>query len=258
MTAQRREAAAEVSATAVHIISRRDFLKGAGVAVAVPTGVLGQTPGMPSEPGTPDQIHLLSEMILREPVFVSWVSRAQATSPRRSGHSYHPYRCAAHPYRCAAPHESPCARHRGAAVVRQCVAREIGVHAVTGPAKPHAPTGCGAEARRVRCPLPAVIVRGLVLVQGRLGAAHFPRRRRCHQKTRGLSIEMPPAAQRNSVHSIRSNCGNSRIRDGRLPGVRAEPSRPKVHALRSSAPLGACPVFGQESSGRWAEHHPSE
>jgi hypothetical protein len=75
------DAAAE-AASAAHSISRRDFLKGAGVAVAAPAGVLGQTPHLPSGDGTPEQIHLTFGDDPSRTVFVSWASPAQATHPR--------------------------------------------------------------------------------------------------------------------------------------------------------------------------------
>ena len=85
MKSQRRanepDAAVEAS-SAVQPISRRDFLKGAGVAVAVPVGVLGQTPDVPSEAGTPEQIHLTYGDDPSRTVFVSWASPAQAIHPR--------------------------------------------------------------------------------------------------------------------------------------------------------------------------------
>jgi 3',5'-cyclic AMP phosphodiesterase CpdA len=69
-------------AAAGHPISRRDFLKGAGVAVAAPVGVLGQTPETPHADGTPEQIHLTFGDDPTRTVFVSWASPAQASNPR--------------------------------------------------------------------------------------------------------------------------------------------------------------------------------
>ena len=63
-------------------ISRRDFLKGAGVAVAAPVGVLGQTPATPRADGTPEQVHLTFGDDPSGTVFVSWASPAQALHPR--------------------------------------------------------------------------------------------------------------------------------------------------------------------------------
>jgi hypothetical protein len=77
---QPRDAAAGLE-SATHSISRRDFLKGAGVAVVAPVGVLGQTPGV-AEGGTPEQIHLTFGDDPSRIVFVSWASPAQATNPR--------------------------------------------------------------------------------------------------------------------------------------------------------------------------------
>src|SRR6516162_11611679 len=77
----RSDAAAETSSPA-HSISRRDFLKGAGVAVAAPVGVLGQAPAVPPELGTPEQIHLTFGDDPSRTVFISWASPAQATNPR--------------------------------------------------------------------------------------------------------------------------------------------------------------------------------
>jgi len=75
------EATAEAS-SAAHSISRRDFLKGAGVAMAAPAGVLGQTPSVPPEAGTPEQIHLTFGDDPSQTVFISWAAPAQATNPR--------------------------------------------------------------------------------------------------------------------------------------------------------------------------------
>jgi hypothetical protein len=74
------ESAATASAHAA--ISRRDFLKGAGVAVAAPVGVLGQTPAPPHDDGAPEQIHLTFGDDPSRTVFVSWASPRQATNPR--------------------------------------------------------------------------------------------------------------------------------------------------------------------------------
>jgi hypothetical protein len=63
-------------------ISRRDFLKGAGVAVAAPAGVLAETPQTPPADGTPEQIHLTFGDDPSSTVFVSWASPAQAIHPR--------------------------------------------------------------------------------------------------------------------------------------------------------------------------------
>jgi Calcineurin-like phosphoesterase/Purple acid Phosphatase, N-terminal domain/TAT (twin-arginine translocation) pathway signal sequence len=64
-------------------ISRRDFLKGAGVAVATPVGALGQTRAAPAHAdGTPEQIHLTFGDDPSRTVFVSWASPAQAIHPR--------------------------------------------------------------------------------------------------------------------------------------------------------------------------------
>lgn len=65
-----------------HSISRRDFIKGAGVAVAAPVGVLGQTPAVPPEGGTPEQVHLTFGNDPARTVFISWASPAQAVNPR--------------------------------------------------------------------------------------------------------------------------------------------------------------------------------
>ncbi|MBV9724623.1 MAG: metallophosphoesterase family protein [Gammaproteobacteria bacterium] len=77
----RTESAAEAPVTA-HSISRRDFLKGAGVAVATPGGVLGETPAGRATAGTPEQIHLTFAEDPSRSVFVSWASPAQAINPR--------------------------------------------------------------------------------------------------------------------------------------------------------------------------------
>jgi hypothetical protein len=69
-------------AAAGHPISRRDFLKGAGVAVAAPVGVLAQTPEAAHADGTPEQIHLTFGDDPTRTVFVSWASPAQASNPR--------------------------------------------------------------------------------------------------------------------------------------------------------------------------------
>jgi hypothetical protein len=69
-------------ATAGHPISRRDFLKGAGVAVAAPAVGWGQNTQLPAEAGTPEQIHLTFGNDPSRSVCVSWVSPAQAVSPR--------------------------------------------------------------------------------------------------------------------------------------------------------------------------------
>src|SRR4029077_701477 len=79
--ADAREANAE-AASAAQPISRRDFLKGAGVAVAVPVGVLGRTPDVPSEDGTPEQIHLTYGDDPARTVFISWASPARAIHAR--------------------------------------------------------------------------------------------------------------------------------------------------------------------------------
>jgi Calcineurin-like phosphoesterase/Purple acid Phosphatase, N-terminal domain/TAT (twin-arginine translocation) pathway signal sequence len=85
MKSQRRadgpDAIAEPS-SAAQPISRRDFLKGAGVAVAVPVGVLGQTPAVPSAGGTPEQIHLTYGDDPSRTVFISWASPAPAIHAR--------------------------------------------------------------------------------------------------------------------------------------------------------------------------------
>jgi hypothetical protein len=85
MKSQRRadepDATAEAS-SAAQPISRRDFLKGAGVAVAVPAGVLGRTPDVPSEGGTPEQIHLTYGDDPSRTVFISWASPARALHAR--------------------------------------------------------------------------------------------------------------------------------------------------------------------------------
>ena len=59
-------------------ISRREFLKGAGVAVAAPVEVLAQAPA----DGTPEQIHLTFGNDPSRTVFVSWASPAPAIRPR--------------------------------------------------------------------------------------------------------------------------------------------------------------------------------
>src|SRR5262252_2126864 len=79
--AEQPDTAVEVS-SAAQSISRRDFLKGAGVAVAVPVGVLGQTPAVPSEGATPEQIHLTYGDDPSRTVFISWASPARAVHPR--------------------------------------------------------------------------------------------------------------------------------------------------------------------------------
>jgi 3',5'-cyclic AMP phosphodiesterase CpdA len=61
-------------------ISRREFLKSAGVAVAAPTQVLGEVSA--SAEGTPEQIHLTFGDDPSRTVFVSWASPAQAIRPR--------------------------------------------------------------------------------------------------------------------------------------------------------------------------------
>jgi len=85
MKSQRRadepDATAEAS-SAAQSISRRDFLKGAGVAVAVPVGVLGRTPDVPSAGGTPEQIHLTYGDDPSRTVFISWASPARAIHAR--------------------------------------------------------------------------------------------------------------------------------------------------------------------------------
>ena len=75
------DAATEAS-SARHSISRRDFITGAGVAVAAPVGVLGQTPAASSEGGTPEQVHLTFGEDPSRTVFISWASPAQSTNPR--------------------------------------------------------------------------------------------------------------------------------------------------------------------------------
>ena len=70
------------AASGTSSISRRDFLKGAGVAVAVPVEVLGQTAPAPHGDGTPEQIHLTFGDDPSRIVFVSWASPAQAINPR--------------------------------------------------------------------------------------------------------------------------------------------------------------------------------
>jgi Calcineurin-like phosphoesterase/Purple acid Phosphatase, N-terminal domain/TAT (twin-arginine translocation) pathway signal sequence len=85
MKSQRRadepDATAEAS-SAAQPISRRDFLKGAGVAVAVPAGVLARTPDVRSEGGTPEQIHLTYGDDPSRTVFISWASPARALHAR--------------------------------------------------------------------------------------------------------------------------------------------------------------------------------
>jgi len=76
------DAAAEAAAAGAHSISRRDFLKGAGVAMAAPVGVLGETQPGPPEGGTPEQIHLTFGDDPAQAVFISWASPAQAANPR--------------------------------------------------------------------------------------------------------------------------------------------------------------------------------
>jgi hypothetical protein len=61
-------------------ISRRDFLTGAGVAMATPA--LGHTPTPVQADGTPEQIHLTFGADPSRTVFVSWASPAQAIQPR--------------------------------------------------------------------------------------------------------------------------------------------------------------------------------
>jgi hypothetical protein len=69
-------------ASAATSISRRDFLRGAGVAVASPAVVLGAAPPTSPEGGTPEQIHLTFGDDPSRTVFVSWASPAQAIHPR--------------------------------------------------------------------------------------------------------------------------------------------------------------------------------
>ena len=73
--------ATTAASSAAQRISRRDFLKGAGVAVAVPVGVLGRTPDVPSEGGTPEQIHLTYGDDPSRTVFISWASPTRAIHP---------------------------------------------------------------------------------------------------------------------------------------------------------------------------------
>lgn len=62
--------------------TRREFLKGAGIAAAAsPMALLGQTPAGASA-GTPEQIHLTWDEEPAHGVWVSWVSPAQALNPR--------------------------------------------------------------------------------------------------------------------------------------------------------------------------------
>src|ERR1700751_6304816 len=76
------DAATTEDSSAPRSISRRDFIKGPGVGVAAPAGVLGQTPAVPSEGGTPEQVHLTFGNDPSRTVFISWASAAQATNPR--------------------------------------------------------------------------------------------------------------------------------------------------------------------------------
>src|SRR5579863_9384076 len=63
--------------------SRRNFLLGAGVAVAAPLALAGEpaTTGSASADGTPEQIHLTWGDDPAQTVVVSWASPAQAVNP---------------------------------------------------------------------------------------------------------------------------------------------------------------------------------
>ncbi|MBV8340926.1 MAG: fibronectin type III domain-containing protein, partial [Gammaproteobacteria bacterium] len=62
-------------------ITRREFLQGAGVAIASPLA-LARTPHAPPAHATPEQIHLTWGDDPSRAVFVSWASAAQALNPR--------------------------------------------------------------------------------------------------------------------------------------------------------------------------------
>src|SRR5580692_5863595 len=82
---ERPDAAANVPSAA---ISRRDFLKGAGISVASPVA-LGEAAQTAPEGGTPEQIHLTFGDDPSRTAFVSWASPAQATNPRVVLHPPH-------------------------------------------------------------------------------------------------------------------------------------------------------------------------
>ncbi|HXO65324.1 MAG TPA: metallophosphoesterase family protein [Steroidobacteraceae bacterium] len=63
-------------------ISRRDFLKSAGLAAAVPGAVVAATTAVPPGDGTPEQIHLTFGDDPSRSVCVSWATPAQAVNPR--------------------------------------------------------------------------------------------------------------------------------------------------------------------------------
>ena len=65
------------------MVSRRDFVSGAGVAAAAsPLSLFGNAPPVGSPDGTPEQIHLTFGEDPASSVTVSWASPAQAVSPR--------------------------------------------------------------------------------------------------------------------------------------------------------------------------------
>jgi hypothetical protein len=76
VTADERPAASDPPRT------RREFLKGAGIAAAAsPMTLLGQTPETPAG-GTPEQIHLTWDDDPAHGMYVSWASPTQSVNPR--------------------------------------------------------------------------------------------------------------------------------------------------------------------------------
>ncbi|MGC1729422.1 MAG: metallophosphoesterase family protein [Steroidobacteraceae bacterium] len=63
-------------------ISRRDFLKSAGLAAVLPGAVVAGTNAVPAGDGTPEQIHLTFGNDPSRSAFVSWATPAQAVNPR--------------------------------------------------------------------------------------------------------------------------------------------------------------------------------